>query len=209
MEDADQAWLFIANASRGGFENTSPCLTGALLDKASDAIRATAGESVEDRFTRSFEVCRTFIQAHAGKEDYEIPAGSLSVVHIDDVAVQIRWLGGEEAWLVRGGRVDARALGHTMARRGEQTEVVGLGFGPSKDGESLRAPWGSGEPGHIVLLTRTVVEAVPEEEIIRCVTAGPVQDSADAVMEQFKMASHAAHGAIIVAERFGRKEPHL
>ena len=198
--------LLIGNASGGNFEVTSPELAAALLDEGEKAW-GTGLLSAPQGLTRLFMACEGFIRSSSkgSADEADQVAGWLSAVCVEADRVYAQWVGGDEIWLLAPQGLLHRTRGHIkqypVGLRTVDFFTTGLGSGYSTtQSESLVEPWAV-EPGQrLLMMNRTLVRNLNEEDAVRLVMSGGVEEAVQALVSSLEHGVVGLYAAAIVAE---------
>jgi hypothetical protein len=188
IEEPLETIVFLANASRTGFERVCAPLSGAMLDSCVQALRDSSGLERHERVSRCFQIAARVLSDAGSAESDEHAAGSLLTTWVTGNSIHAAWIGPDEAWLVADGDVVQRTRGHVrvgqyLPEGGIVTRALGDDYGPPVP-EQLDVPWDPAHQQRLLVLSRALIG---QEDSIRAVLQGPTypnhQEAAKSLVE--------------------------
>jgi hypothetical protein len=198
---AGEIFVLFANAAKSGFDRVGPDLSRALLDACSDVL--SEGHALQTMQAAScFEAATEVLRdASTGEEP---AAGTLLIANIRGDAATVLWVGPDEAWLIREGRVVARTRGDVLSGPGAPeggivTRVIGGGGEPSRPA-SLAGPWIVRAGDKMIILSRSIVRAAEESTILKSALAGDAQAVAEELVALAAGSPSEVYAAAVVVQ---------
>ena len=141
-------------------------------------------------------------------DDLGAASSTILCALVDDDSVDIGWLGGEEAYLIRSGQISARTIGHTVRNLRPELELAEhfawtitqyLGRGNSTP-EMLAPPWKLLAEDKLVFVTRDIPRYIDMQQFPRLVTRMAPQQASRLLVEMACQAGGGWGCAAVVVE---------